>query len=235
MTDRDQRPVVRLMTWNIHRGIGPDRVCDFDRVVALIRKHAPDIVALQEVDSRPDWGREAAFDVLAEALGPYSAAAKAIAAPDGDYGHMLISRWPLAEVVQHDLSVEKREPRRAIQAAVATPFGPLRLITAHLGLFPAERRHQAAILARTAGAAAEPLVVAGDFNDWRRRGPVTSALSRVMPGRTEIATFPAKLPLGKLDRIYCRPAGILLASWTDRSAREASDHLPLIAEIAVTS
>ena len=49
---------VRLMTWNIHGAVGRNPRFDLARVVELIQRHAPDIVALQEINSRR--GREAA-------------------------------------------------------------------------------------------------------------------------------------------------------------------------------
>jgi endonuclease/exonuclease/phosphatase family metal-dependent hydrolase len=234
MFQPDLPATIRFLTWNIHRGVGPDRKCDLARVVAIVRRQAPDIVALQEVDSRRAWGNAGAFDVLRREFGPHGAEAKAIQTAEGDYGHVLLSRWPLHDVVIHDLSVAKREPRLAIDARVMTEAGPLRMITAHCGLFPAERRHQGAILAGLARAATGAVVIAGDFNDWARRGSATRALSREMPGRTQHRTFPARLPLGQLDRIYCRPGSALVRSWTDPEARVASDHLPLIADLAVT-
>jgi len=56
-------------------------------------------------------------------------------------------------------------------------------------------------------------------------------LARKLPGRTRHRTFPARFPLFKLDRIYCRPASALLSSRVDPAARSISDHLPIIAEI----
>src|SRR3546814_12837658 len=109
---------VRLLTWNLHAGIGPDGRFDLDRIVTLVRHHDPDIVALQEIDSR-GRGDDSPFDMLAAALGSHAAEARTITAPDGYYGHALISRWPLHDVAVHDLSVHRREPRRAIEATVA--------------------------------------------------------------------------------------------------------------------
>ena len=40
------------MTWNIHGGIGPDGLHDLERMLAVIRRADPDVLALQEVDSR---------------------------------------------------------------------------------------------------------------------------------------------------------------------------------------
>src|SRR3546814_3370963 len=117
---------VRLLTWNLHAGIGPDGRFDLDRIVTLVRHHDPDIVALQEIDSR-GRGDDSPFDMLAAALGSHAAEARTITAPDGYYGHALISRWPLPDVAVHDLSVPPPEPRSAIEATVATPYGPLHL------------------------------------------------------------------------------------------------------------
>ena len=89
------RSRLRVMTWNIHGGVGPDRRCDLSRVVALVRRHEPDIVALQEIDSRRLPGKQDAFLHLADALGGNRSESRLIVAPDGDYGHAVISRWPM--------------------------------------------------------------------------------------------------------------------------------------------
>ncbi|WP_437359481.1 endonuclease/exonuclease/phosphatase family protein [Inquilinus limosus] len=231
MTDA---PPLRLLTWNIHAGIGPDRRYDLDRVIALVRRHAPDIVALQEVDSRGrGTGPDSPFALLATALGNHTAAARTIVAPDGHYGHLLISRWPLSAIKLHDLTHSRREPRCAIETMVSAPGGPLHLASVHLGLDFAERRHQAALLARIADSAARTSVMLGDFNDWTWNGAVRRSLAQVLPGRTPQRTFPACCPILTLDRIYCRPRHALLRSWVDPQGRRVSDHLPVIAEIRI--
>jgi endonuclease/exonuclease/phosphatase family metal-dependent hydrolase len=226
---------VRVMTWNIHGGVGCDFACDLDRVLAVVRAHDPDVVALQEIDARTRRKRSAAaFDLLAETLGNHRAEARLITAPDGDYGHALISRWPMAGIAQHDISVGRREPRAAIEATIETPFGRLHVVAVHLGLGLGERRRQGDRLAALARAGGTPSIILGDFNDWAWRGSVQRALSRFNPDRTFQRTFPSPLPLFAIDRIYGRPAGIIARSWTDASAWRASDHLPLIAELAIS-
>src|SRR5690606_2091108 len=114
----------------------------------LIHKQAPDILALQEVDSRAGRGlSQPAFDLLRQALGGNSAEAKVITAPDGDYGHVVISRWPLTDTRLHDVSTFRREPRAAIETTVETPSARVHVLAAHLGLGLFERRQQAAHLA----------------------------------------------------------------------------------------
>lgn len=225
-------PTIRVMTWNIHGAVGGDGVRDVHRVIALVQRHAPDIVALQEVDSRRgSAGANPTFELLGAALGDHAAEARLITAPDGDYGHALISRWPMDRTVLHDVSLPGREPRAAIETTIATPFGELHVAAAHLGLSFKERRHQADLLARVAQSGSTPGLILGDFNDWIWRGSVQRALALSMPERTHHRTFPAHMPIVALDRIYCRPAKMLLRSWTDREARRASDHLPVIADL----
>ena len=231
-----ERESVRVMTWNIHGGVGPDRACDLERVLALVQAHDPDIVALQEIDARSGRRRDAAaFDFLTEALGSHRAEARLITAPDGDYGHALISRWPMSGIVQHDISVGRREPRAAIEAVVETPHGPLHVVAVHLGLGFGERRRQGDRLASLAGGGGTPSIIMGDFNDWVWRSSVEDALARFAPDRTRQKTFPALLPLVAIDRICGRPNGVIARSWTDRSARRASDHLPVIADLDLRS
>jgi endonuclease/exonuclease/phosphatase family metal-dependent hydrolase len=143
---------------------------------------------------------------------------------------MLISRFPVTSHEIRDISFGEREPRRAIRAVVETPQGPLIVVATHLGLSIHERRHQATLLTELASGNA-PAVVIGDLNDWYWPGSVRAVLSRELRGRTSFRTFPAKFPLLRLDRIYCRPRGALVRSFIDRSARAISDHLPVIADL----
>ena len=139
---------VRVMTWNIHGAVGRNPRFDLERVVALVQRHEPDIVALQEIDSRR--ARQAhvddPFTVLQAALGSHGVGAKTVTTADGDYGQALISRWPMSNTTVHDLSFPEREPRRAICSDIETPAGPLRVIATHLGLSFRERHSQARAL-----------------------------------------------------------------------------------------
>jgi endonuclease/exonuclease/phosphatase family metal-dependent hydrolase len=105
------------------------------------------------------------------------------------------------------------------------------VVAAHFGLSFYERRRQAGLLAALARTGPARSVVLGDFNDWLWRSSVQRALADLLPGCTRHKTFPAWLPIAPLDRIYCRPAAILARSWTDETARRASDHLPIIADL----
>jgi endonuclease/exonuclease/phosphatase family metal-dependent hydrolase len=223
------------MTWNIHGAYGRNPRFDLDRVIALIQGHKPDVIALQEIDSRRPRAAGIAepFGALEAALGAHSVGAKTITTMDGEYGQALISRWPIRNIEIHDISYQEREPRRAICGQIAAPSSALRVIATHLGLSVGERRGQAQALLRLIGDAALPIIVLGDFNDWFWVGSVRKALSRELPGRTHFRTFPSICPLLRLDRIYCRPRGAFVDCYTDRSARAVSDHLPVIADVTL--
>jgi endonuclease/exonuclease/phosphatase family metal-dependent hydrolase len=224
---------VRIMTWNIHGTVGANPRFDLAGAVELIRRWDADIVALQEVDSRRIMACGSnPFAVLQEALGQHGIGAKSIITKDGEYGQMLISRWPIATSEIHDLSYPEREPRRAVKAEIDTPLGPVRIVATHLGLAIRERRSQAKALIDIVGRCAMTTMVVGDFNDWFWPGSVRSALSRELPGYTRYRTFPSRLPLLRLDRIYCRPGPALIRSYIDVSARVCSDHLPVVADVA---
>lgn len=226
--------VVRVMTWNIHGSVGLDGRRDRQRIVDFIRRHEPDVVALQEVGSRrsdPDAAQDFAF--FADALGSHAIESRFITAPDGNYGHAVISRWPMERTHLHDISYRRREPRAAIEATAQTPFGPMHIVAAHLGLSFAERRYQTRLLAELIHSGPKPTVLLGDLNDWFGRGAVQTTLNTLFPGHSHLRTYPSFWPVFPLDRVYCRPRTLLLENWTDPDARIASDHLPLIAEIAM--
>jgi endonuclease/exonuclease/phosphatase family metal-dependent hydrolase len=223
------------MTWNIHGAYGRNPRFDLDRVIALIQGHKPDVIALQEIDSRRPRAAGIAepFGALEAALGAHSVGAKTITTMDGEYGQALISRWPIRNIEIHDISYQEREPRRAICGQIAAPSSALRVIATHLGLSVGERRGQAQALLRLIGDAALPTIVLGDFNDWFWVGSVRKVLAARLPARTRQRTFPSIFPLFRFDRVYCSPAAALVGAWTDPAARGLSDHLPVIVDIRV--
>ncbi len=227
------RRSLRIVTWNVHACVGGDGRFDPDRVVTIVRDLSPDIVALQEVDSRR-FGTVGfdAFTFFRERIGDHSAEARTITTEAGDYGHMVLSRWPLRHVRTHDISVPRREPRNILEVETVSPFGPIRVIAAHFGLRRSERRLQTAALRAVVDPGSDgAAIVAGDFNELRRHSATHRALSPQFQGTTIFATFPSWRPLVPLDRIWCRPPLRVQRSRVLRSARPASDHLPLIADL----
>ncbi len=230
----DASAAIRVMTWNIHGGVGVDGRFDLPRIIAAIVRHDPDVVALQEVDSRRCApGDPPPFTFLKEAIGHHGVEAKSIITADGEYGQILVSKWPFVSAEIHDLTTKGREPRRAIEAEIRTDRGNLRVIASHFGLGFAERKSQAQRIVEIARSHPTTTVMLGDFNDWAWPSSLRAALRRELPARTRHASFPSRYPLLRLDRIYCWPRDALVHSFTDRGARICSDHLPVIADVMV--
>ncbi|MGF1592149.1 MAG: endonuclease/exonuclease/phosphatase family protein [Kiloniellaceae bacterium] len=235
----DLKPHLRAMTWNIHGCVGSDGCYDAGRVGAVVSALTPDIAAFQEVDSRraarhgaPGAGK--IYDVLRQLVGDHGHDAWSISGRDGDYGQILASRLPLEDRQVHDISVAGREARKVMSARIALPAATLRVVATHLGLSRHERRHQLAALREIIAAdPATPLLLLGDFNEWFWPRRSQRELFELVGDWTRQASFPARFPLFALDRICCRPGGLLARTWTHRAARTASDHLPVLAELAL--
>lgn len=224
---------LRIATWNLHGFVGEGRRPDPARSFRVIAELGADVVALQEVDGRTHLGRlPNAFEQVREALGGYLAEARLFGPPGREYGHVLWSRFPIETASVHALPGPGLEPRGAIEAVIATPTSRLRVVSAHFGLDPRCRPKQAAFLAALARPDT-PTVVLGDFNEWRRHGPVHRTLSAALPVHQMVATWPVRRPFACLDRLYASRDVTLHAIGAARDAAPASDHLPIVADIAV--
>jgi len=225
-------PQLRFLTWNVHGCVGRDGVCDPDRVARVLDAAQPDISALQEIDNRTTNAARDPFSYFGTVLGWTSVAARTLTARDGHYGHLVLSRWPIESLGEIDLSVRWREPRKAIVGAVTSPAGRIVIVAAHLGLLPFERRRQFARLKeRIATIPERPLVVLGDFNDFPGRGLAERSLCPPLTATPELATYPSRLPLLPLDRIWFSAPLELATITTLNDAGRVSDHLPLLASL----
>lgn len=235
----DLKPHLRVLTWNVHGCIGGDGRHDIARVGAGVRALSPDIAAFQEVDSRRRSVPGAAgvgevYDLLRAEVGEHGHDAWAISGADGRYGQILASRFPMEDKRVHDISVAGREPRKVMSATIQLPTAKLRVIATHLGLRRSERRRQVTALKDIICAdPASPLLLLGDFNEWFWPHRTQCQVFDLLGAWTRHATFPSRLPLFSLDRICCRPADLLARTWTQPQARAASDHLPVLAELAL--
>ena len=223
---------LRVVTWNLHGGVGLDGIRDYQRLMKCLASLDVDIAALQEVDGRLWEEAGNVAEAFQHYLGLHGVFAASIESPDGHYGQMLLSRWPFRSSEIHDLSVPGSEPRRAIVATIQTMSGGLRIIATHLGLKLRERRIQAERLSDIVSRSQTPTILLGDFNDWARFQGKRGLLERVLPSYTRHRTFPSRSPLFALDRIYCHPAGLLRSSRVVKGAELLSDHLPVVADLA---
>lgn len=222
---------MRVLTWNIHGGVGMDGVRDYMRAINYLSEIAADVIALQEVDGRSLAAASSPFDDFRLKLGLHALSAAAISTRDGDYGQLLLSRWPFVAREIHDISIAGCEPRRAIEATIRTGHGAMRIIATHFGLRVRERRQQAEQIRDIVCRSELPTVLLGDFNDWNRFQIKRGLLEKTLPAFTRARTFPSRRPVFALDRIYCRPTGLLGAYRVVKAASIISDHLPVVAEL----
>lgn len=254
---------LRVASYNIHKGVlghGPTKRASILDLRAALQGLQPDLVFLQEVQFLhlrharrfSAWPAQPQHDFLAQALGMYAAYRTNARTRHGEHGNALLSRYPIIDVAHCDVSDHRFEQRGLLHAQVALPAGgPLHCIVVHFGLFAASRQRQTERLLDYIAAAVPPqaaLIVAGDFNDWHGRiGPQLLAQQLVdvsnplvkTNGKTawhqRVRTYPARLPLVPLDRIYARGlvASEIGLGWGRGWAR-LSDHAPLLAALRCT-
>ncbi|MBS1150225.1 MAG: hypothetical protein H6Q89_1923 [Myxococcaceae bacterium] len=223
-----------VASYNVHRFVGTDGVRDVRRMARVVRGLQADVVALQEVAFEP--GDDQPRELLAE-LPEYQAISAPIQRRDRvRQGNVLLTRLPIVSSRRISLDFEGHEPRTAIDARLETTGRPLRVVATHLGLRPRERRFQVRmILERVEGDEQAVTVLLGDFNEWFLAGRPLRWLHQRFGWAAAVATFPAWLPVFKLDRVWVHPPTALerLSAVTTEVARVASDHLPVVAQVRV--
>lgn len=223
-----------VATWNVHGGVGRDRRYAPIRIAEVVLETGADVIALQEVGSRD--ASEVLLDALVRGTGFHPVDGWTCKRGGCDFGNVVLSRFPVHEAHRLDLTVHGREPRGALDVVVTAPGGPLRIIATHLGLRPGERRAQ---VKRLLGALERetplPTVLTGDVNEWYLWGRPLRWLHRHFQATPAPATFPAWRPMLSLDRLWTEPASLLAGLRVHQSAlaRAASDHLPLVAMLAM--
>jgi endonuclease/exonuclease/phosphatase family metal-dependent hydrolase len=226
----------RVASYNIHQCVGSDGRRQPARIADVLREVAPDILGLQEVDSRAggDAAGSEQLDYLAEALALHPVAGPTILRHDGHYGNALLTRHPVRAVRHLNLTVYPREPRAAIDADLDIDGTSVRFVVTHLGLLPGERRIQVRrLLDALAETRDRPIVLCGDINEWFAVGRPLRWLEARLGRLPGLPTFPSSRPLFALDRIWIRPWALRqrLAVHDTPAARAASDHLPMVAEL----
>jgi endonuclease/exonuclease/phosphatase family metal-dependent hydrolase len=243
-------PALNVLTLNAHMGFSPSRRrFVLPALREAIRSVSADLVFLQEVMGaharharrHADWPAEPQYEFLADTTWGQHAYGRNAAYPHGHHGNALLSKFPILRDRNHDVSVHGHERRGLLHCVIDVPGGgELHAVCAHLGLRESHRRRQLGLLCgllHDAIPAGAPVVVAGDFNDWRGRGhPLLHACGlreAFVEAHGRLArSFPSGAPLLPLDRVYVR----------DARAREPrvlggkpwsrlSDHAPLLARI----
>src|SRR5213080_982452 len=159
---------IRVMTYNIHVGVGMDKKLDLVRIAGVINAQHPDFVGLQEVDRGVE--RTQRIDEIAEIARMTKmdyAFAFNLRYQGGQYGVAILSRFPISSF-DHRLYKNTREAERRgfIRAEVAINGRTVNFVTTHLDYqYDDGRVFEAEQLLSALKDVKGPLIVVGDFND----------------------------------------------------------------------
>ncbi|WP_299848319.1 endonuclease/exonuclease/phosphatase family protein [uncultured Roseovarius sp.] len=223
---------MRIASYNIRKAVGLDWRRDADRIADVLAEINADVVVLQEADRRVGaragvlpldrLAKELDYELVDLAIRPQS---------HGWHGNAMLCRADTAIAETKRIDIPTIEPRGIVSAVLSDPL--LEIIGVHLGLTPGMRRKQMMSLARYITGTCHPVVIAGDFNEWKLETDVFGNIGHMIsPG----PSFHASRPRAPLDRFVVAGPIKPLNSKVHKSelARIASDHLPIVMEIAFT-
>jgi endonuclease/exonuclease/phosphatase family metal-dependent hydrolase len=245
----------RVITYNIRKGKGADgrSAIEMSAVGKALSDHNVDLLLCQEVFHCSRSGNSQSGNLAAAmGLSSYYGANKFRVV--GHHGNTTFTRFSVERFVNHDISTNRIErrgalyvrlsldrPAPALRGGAAQHSTPLHVFNVHLGLNRWQRIsqiRQIAQLVEELSNADDPVLLAGDFNDWNRE------LDRLITqelgfhnafGAHEpqaARTWHARRPVFALDRIYTRHLDVTRAARLDGDPwSDLSDHLPLYAEL----
>jgi endonuclease/exonuclease/phosphatase family metal-dependent hydrolase len=233
---------LRVMSYNIHVGVGMDKKLDLPRIAGVINAQHPDLVGLQEVDR--GVARTQRIDEIAEIANltrmDYAFAFN-LYYQGGQYGVAILSRFPIT-ATDHRLYQNTREAERRgfIRAEVSVRGRLINFVTTHLDYqYEDGRLFEAQQLLSALKDLKNPLIVVGDLNDI----PTGQAyqLMRYQFGDAwterraadEGFSYPADKPAKRIDYIFFRSTDRVRTkrAWIVNTL--ASDHVPVVADLEI--
>jgi endonuclease/exonuclease/phosphatase family metal-dependent hydrolase len=233
---------VRVITYNIRKGKGPNgrSPIEMAAIGKALARHDADLVLCQEVFHCARTGASQSRH-LADAIGMQGYYGANKFRYVGHHGNSTFTRLEVDKFVNHDISTNRIERRGALYVRLLANERPLHVFNVHLGLNGWQRLSQIkqiGDLMKELARPREPVLLAGDFNDWRLELDrhiihglgFDNALGKTPPESSR--TWHARRPLLSLDRIYTRNLDVHRAGRFDGDPwSELSDHLPLFAEL----
>ncbi len=239
---------LRVMTYNIHHGAGPDSVLDLADTANTIEASHPDVVGLQEVDrhfdARSNFIDEARW--LSHRLHMhvvYGANLDEDPPADGQprrqYGTAILSRYPILDWSNTHLTKAghpETEQRGLLYALLSVHGTPLRFYNTHLQTTASVRVGQVAQIKQLIGGSNVPMLLTGDLNA-EPTSPEVTALTDVLAdtwaevGVGDGFTYDATKPHERID--FVLSSHDIAARATTVPVSAASDHLPMVADVTV--
>ncbi len=244
----------RILTYNVHRCVGPDKKLDVKRVADVIAQQEPDIVALQELDvGRMRTGNVDQAHEIAEDLNMTFHFNAAIKVEEELYGDAVLTCYPERLVQAAPLPAYGKmsiiEPRGALWIAVDIGDSEwVQIINTHLGLIPREQQAQAKALAGPSWVrhplCTGPKILLGDFNATAASVVYRCLTQDLIDARLlapkpkqPTSTFPSRMPVLRIDHVFVSREIAITAAFApyDPLTRSASDHLPLVIDFETVS
>lgn len=180
---------LRVATYNIHKGVlrdffGLRRVARIHDLRARLHELDSDLIFLQEVQGHHEryarrfdqWPSEPQDVFLSKSPmlkhsfeTAYGRNANYL---HGHHGNALLSRFPILGLENRDISDHALEKRGVLHCTVQWQKQQVHCFVVHLGLFARSRERQLDALIEWISREVDPgapLIIAGDFNDWRNR------------------------------------------------------------------
>lgn len=227
-------PRLKFVSYNVHGFVDNDGHYQPEQTMAVIAQLQADVIALQEVQGDDRRGIELLQQFAADHDYQLILGSTIQQSNGHHYGNALLVPTTPDQLTLHDISLPGREPRGIIDCKLKLQGEPWHLYATHLGLSPAERRQQTKqLLATIQRQHHQHTALLGDINEWFNWGRPLRWLRAYFKSTAQPPTFPARWPLLSLDRIWIhsRRHTARLYACKSRLCRQASDHLPLIAEI----
>lgn len=244
---RDTVIPLRVLTYNIRSGNG-----ELQRTAETIRRLAPDIAALQEVDV--NWAERSGFEdqarLLGELLGMQVRFAPIYMLPGADstkparqFGVAVLSRYPIVRWTNNTLtrlSTQAQDPKPApapglLEATIDVNGIAVRVFNTHLDYRsdPRVRKQQVVEMLTYMGDASGPTLVIGDLNagpEARELQPLLQRVRDTWQSKAEPGfTYPADKPAKRID--YVLTSNHFRVRSASVPVTDASDHRPVLVEL----
>ena len=236
------KKTLRVMTYNIHVGVGMDKRLDLERIADVINNEHPDLVGLQEVD-RGVKRTELRDEVLelAKLTGMDYAFAHNLDYQGGQYGVAILSRFQIQKIDHRKYENTREAERRGmIRVEVKLDNRTINFVTTHLDYqYEDGRVFETEQMLNFLQSVKGPLIVVGDFNDEPTGGAYKLMLPKFQDawinGKAKEAglSYPADKPTKRIDYVFMRQSDRIRAkkAWVVETL--ASDHRPVVVELEV--
>ncbi len=246
--------ILKVLTYNIHKGFNmTGSEFTLHEIKKSINEINADIVLLQEVVGShakhskkiSNWPKHPTqCEFLAEDNWPYFQYGKNASYPGRDHGKAILSKFPIVETENINISTNRWEQRGLLHCTIQLPLEKsVHIFNVHLNLLEGGRKTQFGKIKERISSHVNdksPILIGGDMNDWTQNlhqdfiTLTDFSESHVHLNKKFAQSFPSFYPKLTLDRLYFRHLSILSSTTLqDAHWKKLSDHLPMLVEFEI--